>query len=84
MPVPQEVTTVSDVPGRALLDAAFTVLIDRAGGEVELTQSEYHAIKARRGKYVIVGEVDKSGPGESIIRVRLKPADKPDERSPVM
>jgi hypothetical protein len=61
-----------DEKGRALLDAALAVLLDRAGGIVELTRSEYLAIKARRGEYQIRGEVDKSGPGEPIIRVRLR------------
>ena len=72
-----------DEKGRALLDAALAVLLDRAGGTVELTQTEYAAIKARRGAYQIVGEVDKTGPGEPIIRVTLRPSTKADD-SPVM
>jgi len=70
---------VMDEKGRALLDAALAVLLERAGGTVELTQSEYLAIKARRGPYQIVGEVDKSGPGEPVIRVTLAVSTKPDD-----
>jgi hypothetical protein len=43
------------------------------GGEMTYTQSEYAAIGARRGEYQIEGEVDRSGPGEPAIRVKLAP-----------
>lgn len=43
----------------------------RIAGTVELTQSEFLAIKARRDKYQIRGEVDRSAPGKPVIRVRL-------------
>ena len=59
--------------GRALLDASLAVLVDRAGGAIELTQTEYVSIKARRGPYRIVAMVDKTGPGEPVIRISLKP-----------
>jgi hypothetical protein len=60
--------------GRAFFDAALAVALERAGGELTYTQSEYAAIKARRGAYRIQGEADKSGPGEPRITVRLIPA----------
>jgi hypothetical protein len=68
-----------DENGRALIDAALPLLLDRAGGEIEYTQSEYQAIRARRGPYRISAEVDKSGPGEPVIRVRLVPSDVRDD-----
>ena len=74
---------MAEVPGRALIDAALPLLIDRAGAEITYTQSEYQAMKARRGPYRIQAAVDKSGPGEPVIRVRLLASDKPDERVPV-
>jgi hypothetical protein len=57
-----------------LTRSALAVLLERAGGSAEYTQSEYQAVMARRGPYRIVGEIDKSGPGEPRIRVSLVPA----------
>ena len=54
--------------------AALAVAVDRAGGELTYTQSEYLAIKARRGPYRIQAETDKSRPGEPRITVRIVPA----------
>lgn len=68
-----------DAKGRALLDAALSVMVDRAGGSVELTQTEFAGIKARRGPYQLVASVDRSGPGEPIIRVELRPSDRMDD-----
>jgi hypothetical protein len=57
----------------ALIRSALAVLLERQGGEMTYTQSEYAAIVATRGRYLIEGEVDKSGPGEPVIRVKLIP-----------
>jgi hypothetical protein len=57
-----------------LTSSALAVLLERAGGEMTYTQSEFAAVRARRGEYVIQGEVDRSGPGEPVIRVTLIPA----------
>ena len=53
--------------------AALTVALDRAGGHLEYTQSEFLAVRAKRGDYVISTTFDKSGPGEPVIRVTLEP-----------
>lgn len=57
-----------------LIRSALAVLLERAGGTMEYTQSEYAAVRASRGEYVITGEVDRSGEGEPVIRVRLVPS----------
>ena len=57
----------------ALTSSALAVLLEREGGSVEYTQSEFAAVRARHGDYSIVGEVDRSGPGEPIIRLTLQP-----------
>lgn len=54
-----------------LVRSALAVLLERMGGTMEYTQSEYQAVRAARGEYVITGEVDRSGEGEPVIRVRL-------------
>lgn len=64
---------MTNVPGGAMLDAALALLLDKAGGELRYTQSEYAAIKARRGSYRIQAEADTSGPGEPVIVVRIVP-----------
>jgi hypothetical protein len=58
----------------ALINSALAVLLDRMGGEMTYTQSEFAAILAARGEYVIQGEVDRSGPGEPVVRVTLEPS----------
>ena len=65
---------MADILGKALLDAALAVALDKLGGELTYTQSEYLAIKARRGPYKLAAAVDKSGPGEPVVRVTLRPA----------
>jgi hypothetical protein len=72
----------NDDLGRAFFDAALAVAVERAGGELTYTQSEYVAIKARHGSYRIQAEADKSGPGVPRIIVRLVPAPGK-ERDPV-
>jgi hypothetical protein len=57
----------------ALIRSALAVLLERQGGEMTYTQSEFAAIVATRGRYVIEAEVDKTGPGEPLIRVKLIP-----------
>lgn len=57
-----------------MMRAALAVALERAGGEIEYTQSEFAAVRARLGEYVITGEVDRTGPGEPIIRIRLVPS----------
>lgn len=58
----------------ALVSSALAVLIERAGGEITYTQSEFAAVRATRGEYVIEGVVDRSTPGEPVIRVKLIPS----------
>lgn len=58
----------------ALIRSALAVLLERMGGEMTYTQSEFAAVRAARGEYQIEGEVDRSGPGEPVIRVKLIPA----------
>jgi hypothetical protein len=57
----------------ALLLSALAVLLERSGGEMAYTQTEYAAVRAARGEYKIEGEVDRTGPGEPVIRVKLIP-----------
>jgi hypothetical protein len=54
--------------------AALAVALERAGGEIEYTQSEFAAVRARLGEYMMTGEVDRSAPGEPVIRIRLVPS----------
>lgn len=65
---------MADEAARGFFDGALAVLLDKLGGEVTFTQSEYLAIKARRGQYRIQGQADKSGPGEPRITVKIIPA----------
>lgn len=48
-------------------------MIERDGGTLEFTQTELEAVRARHGEYVLTGEIDKSGPGEPVIRIRILP-----------
>jgi hypothetical protein len=48
----------------------LAMAVDRAGGEIRYTRSEYLAIQARRGRYRIQAEADRSAPGEPVIVVR--------------
>lgn len=57
----------------ALISSALAVVLERAGGELTYTQSEFAAVRAHHGEYRIEGEVDRSGPGEPVIRIRLIP-----------
>jgi hypothetical protein len=57
----------------ALVLSAFAILLDKAGGAMNYTQSEFAAIVARRGEYQIEADVDKSGPGEPVVRVKIVP-----------
>lgn len=57
-----------------VVPAALAVLLERAGGVLEFTQSEFAAIMARRGRYVITSIVDRSGPGEPVIRMEIEAA----------
>lgn len=59
--------------GQALTAAALAVVLDRAGGELTSTQSEFAAVRAKHGDYVVSSKIDKSAPGEPIIRVTLEP-----------
>jgi hypothetical protein len=38
-----------------------------------VANEEYAAVRAVHGEYVITGEVDRSAPGEPVIRVKLVP-----------
>lgn len=57
----------------AIFRSGLAVLIERAGGVLEYTQTEFEGVRARHGEYVLTGEIDKSGPGEPIIRIRIAP-----------
>jgi hypothetical protein len=57
----------------AMIRSALAVLLERAGGEMTYTQSEFAAVRAARGEYSIAAEVDRSAPGEPVIRVTLIP-----------
>jgi hypothetical protein len=57
----------------ALIVSALAVLLDKAGGEMTYTQTEYAAIRARRSDYLVEADVDKSAPGEPVIRVKIIP-----------
>jgi hypothetical protein len=56
-----------------LIRSALAVLLERAGGSIAYTEAEYAGVRARRGEYAISGWVDRSGPGEPVIRVELIP-----------
>jgi hypothetical protein len=58
----------------ALISSALAVLLERQGGSMTYTQTEYAAVRDRRGEYVIEAEVDRSGPGEPVVRVTLVPS----------
>jgi hypothetical protein len=60
--------------GEALIASALAVVLEREGGELTYTQSEFAAVRAKNGDYVITAEVDKSAPDEPIIRVKLEPS----------
>jgi hypothetical protein len=57
-----------------MMRAALIVALERAGGELEYTRSEFLAVRARLGEYVIQGEVDRDRPGEAVVRIRLMPS----------
>jgi hypothetical protein len=57
----------------ALISSALAVVLQRAGGELTYTDSEFQAVRAKNGDYVITAHVDRSAPGEPVIRVKLEP-----------
>jgi hypothetical protein len=65
---------MTDVWDSSLMRAALAVALERAGGEIEYTQTEFTAVRARLGEYVITGAIDRAAPGEPIIRIRLVPS----------
>jgi hypothetical protein len=58
----------------SMMRAALAVALDRASGEIEFTQTEFAAVRARLGEYVITGDVDRTAPDEPVIRIRLVPS----------
>lgn len=58
----------------ALIRSALAIALERQGGELVYTEAEYAAIRARHGEYSIQGEVDRSGPGAPVVRVKLIPS----------
>ena len=59
----------------ALFRSALSVMIERNGGLIEFAEAEFLAICARLGgDFELVGEVEKSGVSDPVIRVRLRPA----------
>ena len=61
----------------ALFRSALAVMLERQGGAMTYTQTEFAAVKGKRGPYVMRGLVDQSGDGEPTVRVELVP----DERA---
>lgn len=43
----------------SMMRAALAVALERAGGEIDYTQTEFAAVRARLGEYVITGDVDR-------------------------
>jgi hypothetical protein len=70
----REVQMASEEKMNALISSALAVVLERVGGELTYTQSEFAAVRAHHGEYQIEGEVDRSGPGEPVIRVKLIPS----------
>lgn len=58
----------------AMLIGALAVAIDRAGGEMDYTQTEYAAIVARRGRYVLSAKVVRPEEDEPHVHLELEPA----------
>lgn len=57
----------------ALFMSALGVLLDKAGGKLRYTQTEYAAIRARRGDYQLQASIDMTGPGEPVIEIENDP-----------
>ncbi len=57
----------------ALFRSGLAVMIERAGGVLEYTQTEFATVKARHGEYVLRGEIETSGHDEPIIRISIAP-----------
>lgn len=72
--VAEKTKPATPVQESALIRSALAVLLERTGGTMEYTQTEYAAIKAVHGPYVITAKVDKSGPGEPVVRVAIEAA----------
>jgi hypothetical protein len=66
-----------------VITGAMFVALDRAGGTFEFTDVELAEIKARRRGQVISAVVDRSRPGEPIIRLTFEQGTKP-TTDPVM
>jgi hypothetical protein len=58
----------------ALIRSALIVLLERVGGKMEYTQTEFAAVRGAHGAYVVTAKVDRSGPGEPVVRVAIEPA----------
>lgn len=64
----------ADVIEEAIVHSALAVLIQRAGGAIEYTESEFQGVHDRHGAYRIVGDIDSSGPGQPRIKLRIDAA----------
>jgi len=64
----------ADVIEQAIVHSALAVLIQRAGGAIEYTETEFQAVHDRHGAYRIVGDIDSSGPGQPRIKLRIDAA----------
>ena len=56
----------------AIVGSALAVLIERFGGAIEYTETEFQAVRDRHGAYHIVGDIDSSAPGEPRILLRIE------------
>ena len=63
----------ADAVELAIVRSALAVLIQRAGGSIEYTESEFQGVRDWHGAYRIVGDIDRSGDGEPRIQLRITP-----------
>ena len=63
----------ADAVELAIVRSALAVLIQRAGGSIEYTESEFQGVRDWHGAYRIVGDIDRSGEGEPRIQLRIAP-----------
>jgi hypothetical protein len=68
----------------AVITGAMFVALDRAGGTFDFTDVELTEVKARRRGQVITATVDRSKPGEPVIRLTFEQGTSPVESEPIM
>lgn len=65
----------------SLMPAALVVALERAGGEMAYTQTDFAAARVHLGEHVVVGAVDKSKDDEPVLGIKLVPSAKKDSLS---